>query len=325
MKRRDFITGVASAAAWPLACHAQQPNAIVGFLGGASPALFSGPLRKFREGLAEGNTGAGRTVTVEERWAEGRNNRLSDLAADLLNRKVDVIVAVTTPSALAAKAATSRIPIVFAIGSDPVKDGIVPSLNRPGGNVTGVTALTSELGPKRLELMTEIVPKATSFALLVNRRNPALAESQTIESQTATTRLKRELHVLDAGTEEELRAAFADLDKVKAGALIISADGFFTSHSQQLAALAIQHRIPAVYQNRAFAEAGGLASYGGSTADAWHLAGVYAGRILRGEYPADLPVQQATKVELILNSKTANTLGLTVPPSILARADEVIE
>jgi putative ABC transport system substrate-binding protein len=264
-------------------------------------------------------------VTVEERWAEGRNDRLPELAADLVSRKVDVIVTVTTPGALAAKAATASIPVVFAIGSDPVKDGIVPSLNRPGGNVTGITALTSELGPKRLELMSEIVPQATTFAVLVNRRNPKLAESQTEELQTAAARLKRKLHILDAGTEPELEAAFAQLNTTTAGALIISADGFFTSHSRQLAALAIQHHIPAVYQNRGFAEAGGLVSYGASTADAWRLAGVYAGRILRGEHPADLPVQQATKVELILNAKTAKALGLTMPPSVLARADEVIE
>lgn len=326
LKRRDILKGIASSTmVAPLASRAEQPNAIVGFLGGASPALFAGPLRAFHEGLKEANATGGRSVTVEERWAEGRNDRLPDLVADLLKHRVDVIVTVTTPGALAAKAATSRIPIVFAIGSDPIKDGIVPSLNRPDGNVTGVTALTSELGPKRLELLTEMVPKETSFALLVNRRNPTLAESQTIELQTVTKRLQRKLHVLDAGTEGELRAAFAEMDKAKSGALIISADGFFTSHSRQLAALAIEHRIPAVYQNRSFADAGGLASYGGSTADAWRLAGVYAGRIIRGEHPADLPVQQATKVELILNSKTAKALGLTVPPSVLARADEVIE
>jgi putative ABC transport system substrate-binding protein len=283
MRRRDFITGIASSAvAWPLGSRAEQPNAVVGFLGGASPALFAGPLRAFRGGLAEVSAADGRNVSVEERWAEGRNDRLSDLAADLVRHKVDVIVMVTTPGALAAKATTLSIPVVFAIGSDPAKDGIVPSLNRPGGNVTGVTALTSELWPKRLELMSEIMPKAGSFAVLVNRRNPKLADSQTAELQTAAARLQRELHILDAGTEAELGAAFAQLNATKAGALIISADGFFTSHSRQLAALAMQHRIPAVYQNRAFAEAGGLVSYGGSTADAWRLAGVYAGRILRG-------------------------------------------
>ncbi|MEH2569770.1 ABC transporter substrate-binding protein [Bradyrhizobium sp. AZCC 2289] len=326
MRRRDFIKGIASsAAACPLATRAQQPIAVVGLLGGASPALFAGPLRAFRGGLAESGAAESRNLTIEERWAEGRNDRLPDLATDLVRRKVDVIVTVTTPGALAAKAATPTIPVVFAIGSDPVKDGIVPSLNRPGGNVTGITALTSELGPKRLELISEIVPQAASFALLVNRRNPNLANSQTAELQTAAGRLKRELYLLDAGTEAELDTAFAQLKTTNAQALIISADGFFTSHSRQLAALAIQHRIPAVYQNRSFAEAGGLVSYGGSTADAWRLAGVYAGRILRGEQPADLPVQQATKVELVLNSKTAKVLGLVVPPSVLARADEVIE
>jgi putative ABC transport system substrate-binding protein len=323
---RDFITSViGSAVVWPLAGRAQQPIVMVGLLGCASPALFAGPLRAFRGGLAEAGAAESRNLTIEERWAEGRNDRLADLVADLVSRKVDVIVTVTTPGALAAKATTSTIPIVFAIGSDPVKDGIVPSLSRPGGNVTGVTALTSELGPKRLELMSEIAPQAASFALLVNRRNPKLADSQTTELQTAAARLKRELHILDAGTEAELDAAFAKLKTANAQALIISADGFFTSHSRQLAALAMQYRIPAVYQNRSFAEAGGLVSYGGSTADAWRLAGVYAGRIIRGEHPADLPVQQATKVELILNSKTAQALGLAVPPSVLARADEIIE
>jgi putative ABC transport system substrate-binding protein len=326
MRRREFIKGIAcSAAALPSAARSEQTNAVIGFLGGASPALFSGPLRAFRAGLTETRATESRNFTVEERWAEGRNDRLPDLAADLVTRKVDVIVTVTTPGALAAKAATTSIPIVFAIGSDPIADGIVSSLNRPGGNITGVTALTSELGSKRLELMSEIVPEASSFALLVNRRNPTLADSQTVELRTAAARLQRELHVVDAGTEAELGAAFELLNTTKAQALIISADGFFTSHTRQLAALAIQHRIAAVYQNRGFAEAGGLVSYGGSTADTWRLAGVYAGRILRGERPADLPVQQATKVELILNSKTAKALDLSLPPSVLARADEVIE
>ena len=326
MKRRDFLASAAgSTLVWPFATRAEQPFAAIGFLGGATPALFAGPLRAFRAGLAEAGVAEGSNVTIEERWAEGRNDRLPGLAADLVSRKVEVIVTVTTPGTLAAKAATPTIPIVFAIGSDPVRDGIVPSLNRPGGNVTGITALTSELGPKRLELMNEIVPQAASFALLVNRRNPQLAESQTVELQIAAARLKRELHVLEAGTEAELDAAFAQLKATGAQALIISADGFFTSHGRRLAALAIEHRIPAVYQNRSFAEAGGLVSYGGNTADAWRLAGIYAARIVRGERPADLPVQQATKVGLVLNGKTAKALGLSMPPSVLARADEVIE
>jgi len=326
VRRRDFFVGAAGwATVWPFAGRAEQSIAVIGFLGGATPALFAGPLRAFRAGLAEAGVAEGSNVTIEERWAEGRNDRLPDLAADLVSRKVDVIVAVTTPGALAAKAATPTIPIVFAIGSDPVRDGIVSSLRRPGGNVTGVTALTSELGPKRLEVMSEIMPQAASFALLVNRRNRQLADSQTAELQAAAARLKRELHVLNAGTDAELDVAFAQLQATKAQGLIISADGFFTSHDRELAALAIQHRIPAVYQNRSFAEAGGLVSYGASTAEAWRLAGVYVSRMLRGEHPADLPVQQATKVELILNGKTAKALGLSMPPSLLARADEVIE
>jgi putative ABC transport system substrate-binding protein len=305
VRRRDFLAGAAGwATVWPFAGRAEQSIAVIGFLGGATPALFAGPLRAFRAGLAEAGVAEGSNVTIEERWAEGRNDRLPDLAADLVSRKVDVIVTVTTPGALAAKAATPTIPIVFAIGSDPVRDGIVLSLRRPGGNVTGVTAL---------------------IALLVNRRNRQLADSQTAELQAAAARLKRELHVLNAGTDAELDVAFAQLQATKAQGLIISADGFFTSHDRELAALAIQHRIPAVYQNRSFAEAGGLVSYGASTAEAWRLAGVYVSRMLRGEHPADLPVQQATKVELILNGKTAKALGLSMPPSLLARADEVIE
>jgi len=326
VRRRDFISALGAAAAWPLAAWA-EPSAIpvIGFLGGTSPDLFAGPLRAFREGLSEAGRVEGRNVAIEYRWAEGRNDRLPALAAELIRRPVDVIATITTPGALVAKAATTTIPIVFAIGSDPVRDNLVASLNRPGGNVTGATALTVELGPKRLELLHELLPTAKNIALLVNPNNPTLAEAQSRELPAAARTLGLELHTLNASSENEINDAFASLAKLRAGAVLITADGLFTSYSKQLAALALRYAVPAIYQNRAFAAAGGLLSYGGSTADAWRLAGVYAGRILNGEKPADLPAQQSTKVELFLNLKTAKALGLEVPPTLLARADEIIE
>ena len=326
MRRRDFISALGAATAWPLAAWA-EPSAIpvIGFLGGTSPDLFAGPLRAFREGLSEAGRVEGRNVAIEYRWAEGRNDRLPALAAELIRRPVDVIATITTPGALVAKAATTTIPIVFAIGSDPVRDNLVASLNRPGGNVTGATALTVELGPKRLELLHELLPTAKNIALLVNPNNPTLAEAQSRELPAAARTLGLELHTLNASSENEINDAFASLAKLRAGAVLITADGLFTSYSKQLAALALRYAVPAIYQNRAFAAAGGLLSYGGSTADAWRLAGVYAGRILNGEKPADLPAQQSTKVELFLNLKTAKALGLEVPPTLLARADEIIE
>ena len=326
MRRRDFISALGAAAAWPLAAWA-EPSAIpvIGFLGGTSPDLFAGPLRAFREGLSEAGRVEGRNVAIEYRWAEGRNDRLPALAAELIRRPVDVIATITTPGALVAKAATTTIPIVFAIGSDPVRDNLVASLNRPGGNVTGATALTVEPGPKRLELLHELLPTAKNIALLVNPNNPTLAEAQSRELPAAARTLGLELHTLNASSENEINDAFASLAKLRAGAVLITADGLFTSYSKQLAALALRYAVPAIYQNRAFAAAGGLLSYGGSTADAWRLAGVYAGRILNGEKPADLPAQQSTKVELFLNLKTAKALGLEVPPTLLARADEIIE
>jgi putative ABC transport system substrate-binding protein len=323
MNRREFLAS-AVAASWPLPARAQTAIPVIGLLGGASPELFADPLRAFRQGLQETGREEARDFRIEQRWARGRNELLPGLAAELVARQVNVIVTVTTPGALAAKAATTTIPVVFAIGSDPVKDGIVPALNRPGGNVTGVTALTSELGPKRLEIIAQLVPEA-SLAVLVNPSNAALAENQSTELLAAARTLRRDLHVLRAGTESELQDAFASAGRLRAGGVVISADGFFTSHSEQLAMLALRHRLPAIYQNRAFVRAGGLMSYGASTADAWRLAGIYAGRILNGEQVGDLPVQQASKVELAINLKIAKAIGVTVPPALLARADEVIE
>jgi putative ABC transport system substrate-binding protein len=324
MNRREFLASAAAAASWPLPARAQSAVPVIGLLGGASPELFADPLRAFRQGLTETGREEARDFGIEERWARGRNDLLPGLAAELVARQVKIIVTVTTPGALAAKAATTTIPVVFAIGSDPVKDGIVPNLNRPGGNVTGVTALTSELGAKRLEIIGQLVPEA-SLAVLINPSNAALAETQSAELQAAARTLGRDLHVLHAGTESGLEDAFASAERLRAGGLVISADGFFTSHSERLATLALRHKLPAIYQNRAFAHAGGLMSYGASTADAWRLAGLYAGRILNGEQVADLPVQQASKVELAINLRTAKTIGVTMPPALLARADEVIE
>ncbi len=325
MNRRAFIVGLAGAATWSLVARAEQGAPVIGFLGGTSADLFVGPLRVFQNGLESGGFVVGQNISVEERWAEGRNERLPVLVSELIQRDVGAIVAVTTPGALAAKTASSTIPIVFALGSDPVADGIVPNLNRPGGNITGATALTSELGPKRLELLHDLLPERSTFAVLVNRRNARLAESQAAELQATAQQLQQQLHVLDAGTDAELENAFSRLSELQVRALVISADGFFTSHSRQLAELALRHRIAAVYQNRGFAAAGGLVSYGASTAEAWRLAGAYVARILRGEKPGDLPVQQATKIELIINSKTAKLLGIDIPPTLIARANEVIE
>jgi putative ABC transport system substrate-binding protein len=283
VNRREFITLVGGAAAtWPLAAHAQQAGKLptVGFLGGTSGDLFRGPLTAFRGGLGESGYVEGSSITIEYRWAAGRNDVLSLLVADLVAHRVDVIATTTTPGALAAKVATSTIPIVFAIGSDPVRDGLVSSLNRPGGNVTGATALTVELGPKRLELLHELLPASRKVALLVNPTNATLADEQLRDLPLAARQLGLELHRLDASTEAQIEDAFADLARVRASALIVTADSLFTSHSAKIAAIALRDAVPTIYQNRAFAAAGGLLSYGGSTADAWRIAGVYVGRIL---------------------------------------------
>ena len=326
MRRRDFITLLGGAAAWPLTARAQQPAMpVIGFLNGASPEGYAPFVAAFRQGLKEAGYVEGQNVTIEYRWAEGQYDRLPSLAADLVQQKVTVIAATSTPAALAAKAATSTVPIVFTTGGDPIKLGLVASLRRPGGNVTGSTQLTVEVGPKRLELARELFPGATTFALLVNPASP-LAATISKDLQAVADTLGVRLHVLHASTEADFEAAFATAAQLRAAALVIgSADPWFVSHAAQLGALALRHSVPAIYQFREFAAAGGLMSYGGDTTGTYRLAGVYTGRILKGEKPADLPVVQSTKVELILNLKTAKALGITVPLPLSGRADEVIE
>jgi putative tryptophan/tyrosine transport system substrate-binding protein len=311
----------------PLSARAQQPPMpVIGFLGSASPEPWADRLSAFRQGLSEAGYVEGRNVTIEYRWSDGRNDRLTALAADLVRRQVAVIVAPgSAPAALAAKAATLTIPVVFSTGGDPIALGLVASLNRPGGNLTGVTALSSEVGPKRLELLHGVVPTATIVALLVNPTSPGLARSATKDMEAAARTLGVQLHILEASTERDFDTTFATLAQLRAGGLVISPDAFFTSRVEQLAVQAIRHAVPSIYHFREFAAAGGLMSYGASFTDPVRQVGIYTGRILKGEKPADLPVQQVTKVELILNLKTAKTLGLDIPPTLLGRADEVIE
>jgi putative ABC transport system substrate-binding protein len=325
MRRREFITFLGGAAAiWPLAARAQQPAMpVIGFLNTRAPGQDAHLLAAFRQGLKEAGYVEGQNVAVEYRFAEGRNDRLPAMAADLVRRQVAVIAA-NGPAVVAAKAATAAIPIVFSVGLDPVATGLVASLNRPGGNLTGDTILFDEVGPKRLELMRELIPTAAIVAVLINPAYPT-AEVQSRDLHAAARILGLELRVLHASGERDLDAAFATLVKMRAGALVIGNDSFFNSRSEQLAALMIRHAVPTIFQTREFAAAGGLASYGGSIKDSYRQVGVYTGRILKGEKPADLPVQQTTKVELIVNLKTAKALGITVPPTLLARADEVIE
>jgi putative ABC transport system substrate-binding protein len=328
MRRRDFITLLGGTTfAWPLAARAQQPAMpVVGFLSTASPDTYAIRLRAFRQGLKDAGYVEGQNVTIEYRWAEGQNDRLPALAADLVHRQVDAIVAGGgTPSAVAAKAATAAIPIVFEVATDPVKIGFVARLDKPGGNLTGVANLNVEIGPKRLELMHELLPSVTVIAVLANPANPALFEPFVRSLQTAASGLGLELHILNASTERELDTAFTTLVQLNAGALVIGPDVFFNSHIEKIAALAIGHAVPAVYQYRPFVEAGGLLSYGSDEAETYHQVGIYAGRVLKGEKPADLPVVQSAKVELIINLKTAKALGLTIPLPLLGRADEVIE
>jgi putative ABC transport system substrate-binding protein len=325
MKRRDFIAGLGSAAAWPLVARAQQPAMpVVGCLNLAPPGLSADRLRVFRQGLSETGYVEGRNLAIEYRWGEDDYDRLPALAADLVRRHVAAIVAFGPPSAKAAKAATAIIPIVFQTGGDPVKDGLVVSISRPGGDATGITTLTPALGAKRLELMHELIPKAILFGVLVNPNNP-ISKSQFQDLQETAHAIGQQFIVLNASTEQDLDMAFAILVERGCGGLVVSGDPFLTAQRERIIALAARHAVPTIYQWREFVIAGGLVSYGPSVTDGYRRAGVYAGRILKGDKPADLPVEQPTKFEMVLNLKTAKTLRLEVPTSILLRADEVIE
>ena len=328
VRRRDFFNFLGGAAVvWPLAARAQQPGMpVIGFLGSSSPDRFARPLSAFRQGLNETGYVEGRNVTIEYRWADGQNDRLPALAADLIRRQVNVIAAPgSTPAALAAKAATATIPVIFQVGTDPVAAGLVASLARPAGNVTGVTNINTELVPKRLELLRELIPTANIIALLVNPTSPFITESISKDLQSATRALGLQLHILNASTEHDFDTVFATFTKLRADVLVIAPDAMFISQSERLGALTLRHAVPAVTQFREFAAAGGLMSYGGSFTEPTRLVGVYTGRVLKGEKPADLPVMQATKVELVINLKTAKALGINVPNTLIGRADEVIE
>ncbi|HEX9071638.1 MAG TPA: ABC transporter substrate-binding protein [Pseudolabrys sp.] len=326
MRRREFIRLVGGAAAWPLTARAQQTAIpVIGFINADSSKGHARELSAFLKALGEAGYVEGHNVAIEYRWAEGQNERLPAMAADLVRRKVAVIAATSTPAALAAKAATTTIPIVFETGADPIQLGLVPSLSRPGGNVTGVTQSNAEIAPKRLELLHELLPTARTMALLVNPAEPSIAEPTAKEVLAAARTLGLELHVLNASSEADFDEVFTKLSQLQAGGLVIVAGPFFSGHREQLGALTLRHAVPAIFQNRAFTAAGGLVSYGSDITDAYRLTGVYTGRILKGDKPADLPVQQATRVELYINLKTAKALGITVPLPLSGRADELIE
>lgn len=326
MTRRKFLKhfGIA-VAAWPLSARAQQPMPVIGYLGAETPAAFASRVRAFRQGLGEGGYVEGRNIAIEFRWAEGQHNKLPALAADLIRRPVAVIVAPGgAPAALAAKSAGATMPIVFEMGADPMALGLVETLKRPGANLTGVTSLNVQVTPKRLEILHETVPTATRIAVLLNPTSPT-TPSQLRSLQTAADTLGVRLYVLHASTVRDFDRVFATLAELRPGGLVVASDGFFATHGEPLAALSVRHAIPAIHQSRDFAVAGGLMSYAGSFMESHRQAGIHTARVLKGEKPAELPVQQVTKVELIVNLKTARTLGVTMPLTLLGRADEVIE
>jgi putative ABC transport system substrate-binding protein len=327
VKRREFITLAGGAAAWPVAAWAQQPAMpVVGLLDPRSPDALADRLRGFRQGLKDTGYIEGENVAIEYRWAENQNERLPELAAELVRRRVAVIITPGgTASALAAKAATTTIPIVFVVAEDPVRLGLVASHARPGGNLTGINFLSTELTAKRLELLRELVPAATRVAVLVNPANTTNTESTLRDVEPAARAMGLQIQVLNASTSREINAAFATFVRERPDALFVSTDPFFNGRRVQMVHLASYHRVPATYGNRDVAEAGGLMSYGTNITDAWRQAGVYASRILKGAKPADLPVEQASKFELVVNAETARMLGITVPQTLLATADEVIE
>lgn len=322
---RGVAAGAVLLAVWACA-FAQQPGPVIGYLGAESPDRFATRLAAFRHGLAEMNYAEGRNVAIEYRWANGDSSRLPELAADLVRIKVAVLVAPgSANAAIAAKKATSTIPIVFEVGVDPVASGLVHSMNRPGGNATGVTSLNAEMGPKRLQLLREMAPAATSFALLVNPTNPRNAEALIDDLQVAAHAQRLQFQIVRAATEQDIALVLENLARQRVGGLIIANDTFFVNRGKELGALTLRNRLPAIHQPPEFVAAGGLISYAGSIEESHRLAGVYAGRILRGERPTDLPVQRVSKMQLYVNATTAKTLGLTVPQSILLRADGVIE
>jgi putative ABC transport system substrate-binding protein len=325
LRRREFITLLVGSAAWPLVARAQQAMPVTGFLHSASPAPNAHLVAAFRKGLSEAGFVEGQNVAIEYRWAEGQYDRLPALAADLVGRKVAVIVTGGGENSLiAAKAATSTIPIVFNIGSDPVKIGLISSLAHPGGNATGVNIFTAELMEKRLGLLHDLLPTASPIAVLVNPNfAPAMANAN--QAEAAARAIGKQVIVFKAASESEIDAAFESIAQARAGALLVAADPFFSSRRDQIVALASRHAIPAIYEWREFAQAGGLMSYGTSLTEAYRQEGNYAGRILKGEKPGDLPVMQLTKFELVINLKTAKAFGLNIPPGVLAIADEVIE
>jgi putative ABC transport system substrate-binding protein len=324
MKRREFIAGLGSAAAWPLAARAQQRAALplIGLLRDGPPGTYVPPA--FHQGLSQAGYVEDRNVAIEYHWADSRYDRLPALAADFVRRQVNVIVTTGIQAALAAKAATSTIPVVFLVGADPVELGLVPSLSRPGGNLTGVTGLSQELMPKQLQLMREVVPAVTVVAILVNPANSVSGFSSQKMQETGRS-LGLQIHVLHASNEQDIDGLFPTLREVGAGALVMGSDQFIGSHNARIAALALRNRVPTIQGNRLFAAAGGLMGYGASLTDQYRLAGAYVGRVLKGERPADLPVQQPTKFEFVVNLKTAKALGLTIPEALLATADEVIQ